>query len=1053
MSKSKEKSKKNQKANVKFAKIYNRTPIWLANVLLLAAIWSLIVSVVGWFSPPIESVISTGLALIGLPNEISLFNAIVLFILSSAIRHRRRVALWIEMIYFQLAYVLIAGLSLMSYITGLISKHDLNSMGITLSDLIWVSLGVLFSLLLIIYLILSRRAFTARLELKTFGRSALIVSGAFITSIVVGFVISFTLYRHSDSILTHIIRVARESLSDFKYLVPFGQYLFDFNTGAGFWVYVTIEIIMVIGFFLAFLYFVRANQPNFLSTSEDKIKLRELLMKEERKDSLDYFATRRDKLVIFSSNGKAAIAYNLFGSVLLASGDPIGEKKAWKDAGQRFLELARLNGWTPAIVAVSSDGLEFYKKLGLSHATFGDEAVVKVKGFSLENSGLHEVAKVVRKVERENYHVSIRRQSEIPEEELKQLTTYTEEWRNDGPERGFSMATSRFGDATDRQMIIVTAFDNEDQAQGILSFVPAGETAISLDTMRRNPDSANGVTTFMIAQLIEECKNLGIAEVSLNFAVLRSVFAKGEQAQANSFERSARRILLFFSRWYQLESLYQSNDIYLPEWRPRYLAYDRGASTIEILIAIGRAEGFVTLDLVSRVKDFFIRTTSPEQKKWWLDKSFIDKVHADEDKYSQEKAGEWLSDYPKERIEKLEELKELNIPPHPTEKIESTPLENIINHYQYQEEIEDEQNYILVGRVDSIRGKGALCFADLRQGQDKIQLMLKRDLINDEAKERQRPEDFPAWKKLVNQGDMISVEGSIMRTQTGELSVRVKSWQIISKAIKTTEETVADYKKMKRYAQVLASVRQSFSEKGYLEVDGYAPLLSALVEGFDKGFEIEKQIHEGKTTLLVKSFSVFTDYIVQMDLMKNFISKMSRTIYENKFDTENWLTQTFYEAMSKLSKVQIDGQTSLEELRDIYNDMKLPFSLNAKKGQLLRDLYLYLIKQEKEDSIFYTQFPLLLAPTAKSLDSEFAENWELTISGRVVATGSTALTNPIELQTRASGVITSDKEELISAIEQGVLPYGRLMIDLTALMKSFDEILADSEELREKMDE
>ncbi|MCL2858741.1 MAG: hypothetical protein FWF42_03525, partial [Streptococcaceae bacterium] len=104
-------------------------------------------------------------------------------------------------------------------------------------------------------------------------------------------------------------------------------------------------------------------------------------------------------------------------------------------------------------------------------------------------------------------------------------------------------------------------------------------------------------------------------------------------------------------------------------------------------------------------------------------------------------------------------------------------------------------------------------------------------------------------------------------------------------------------------------------------------------------------------------------------------------------------------------------------------------------------------------SIFYTQFPLLLAPTAKSLDSEFAENWELTISGRVVATGSTALTNPIELQTRASGVITSDKEELISAIEQGVLPYGRLMIDLTALMKSFDEILADSEELREKMDE
>ncbi|MCE2141706.1 DUF2156 domain-containing protein, partial [Streptococcus thermophilus] len=84
-----------------------------------------------------------------------------------------------------------------------------------------------------------------------------------------------------------------------------------------------------------------------------------------------------------------------------------------------------------------------------------------------------DVAQVMRRAERENYQVKIRRQADIPSDELIELTRLTEEWRN-GDERGYSMASSRFGDPTDQQMMIVTASDAEGNYQGILSFAPVG---------------------------------------------------------------------------------------------------------------------------------------------------------------------------------------------------------------------------------------------------------------------------------------------------------------------------------------------------------------------------------------------------------------------------------------------------------------------------------------------------------------------------------------------------------------------------------------------------
>ncbi len=111
--------------------------------------------------------------------------------------------------------------------------------------------------------------------------------------------------------------------------------------------------------------------------------------------------------------------------------------------------------------------------------------------------------------------------------------------------------------------------------------------------MRRDHDADNGVMELMVAGLMQESPRLGVARVSMNFAVFRSVFEEGARIGAGPILRLWRNTLLFFSRWWQLESLYRSNVKYQPEWVPRYLCYGERRELAKIGMASAIAEGFV----------------------------------------------------------------------------------------------------------------------------------------------------------------------------------------------------------------------------------------------------------------------------------------------------------------------------------------------------------------------------------------------------------------------------------------------------------------------------
>ncbi|WP_328318896.1 phosphatidylglycerol lysyltransferase domain-containing protein [Streptomyces sp. NBC_00388] len=348
----------------------------------------------------------------------------------------------------------------------------------------------------------------------------------------------------------------------------------------------------------------RPEHPAARLTDEDEKQLRALLAKHGGRDSLGHFALRRDKGVVFSPSGKAAVCYRVVSGVMLASGDPIGDVEAWPGAIERFMDEAKLHSWTPAVMGCSETGGEVWtRETGLDALELGDEAVVDVVDFSLAGRAMRNVRQMVKRIERGGYETRVRRVRDVGDTELERIRAAAAAWRGTDTERGFSMALGRIGDPGDGDCVIATAHkaDDADSPYGdlkaIIHFVPWGRDGMSLELMRRDRAADPGMNELLIVAALQASPGLGVARVSLNFAMFRSALARGEKIGAGPVLRGWRGLLVFLSRWFQIESLYKFNAKFQPRWEPRFVVFRNTGDLPRIGFAAMQAEGFVNLGL------------------------------------------------------------------------------------------------------------------------------------------------------------------------------------------------------------------------------------------------------------------------------------------------------------------------------------------------------------------------------------------------------------------------------------------------------------------------
>ncbi|MFJ4708941.1 phosphatidylglycerol lysyltransferase domain-containing protein [Streptomyces anulatus] len=350
----------------------------------------------------------------------------------------------------------------------------------------------------------------------------------------------------------------------------------------------------------------RPEHPAARLTEDDESRLRALLERHGGRDSLGHFALRRDKGVVFSPSGKAAVCYRVVSGVMLAGGDPIGDVEAWPGAIERFMDEAQAHSWTPAVMGCSETGGQVWtRETGLTALELGDEAVVDTADFSLAGRAMRNVRQMVKRIERNGYETRVRRARDIGDTELDRIRRAAADWRGTDTERGFSMALGRIGDPADGDCVIATAHlpgsGTEDSPHGdlkaVLHFVPWGRDGMSLELMRRDRSADPGMNELLIVASLQAAEKLGVARVSLNFAMFRSALARGERLGAGPVLRCWRGLLIFLSRWFQIESLYKFNAKFKPRWEPRFVVFRTSRDLPRIGIAAMRAEGFVNLSL------------------------------------------------------------------------------------------------------------------------------------------------------------------------------------------------------------------------------------------------------------------------------------------------------------------------------------------------------------------------------------------------------------------------------------------------------------------------
>jgi lysyl-tRNA synthetase class 2 len=305
-------------------------------------------------------------------------------------------------------------------------------------------------------------------------------------------------------------------------------------------------------------------------------------------DTLAFFKLRRDKQYLFDEAGSAFIAYRIENGVMLISGDPVGPPAALPGLVTSAIAFAERRGLKLAASGVSEGLVPLWRQAGLRALYIGDEAIVETASFSLEGRAVRKVRQSVARLEKNGYTAELATLSELDERTLCELEAVTKRWLAGACERGFAMSMDSLRTERREGGVVVLARDADGRIRGFLHLVPAyGRPAMSLSSMRRDRETPNGLTEFLVVRAIESLRERGVEEVSLNFAA----FARVMHGPRGRLERLAGRLVALGNPFFQIESLYRFNAKFFPRWEPRYLLYEGALGLPRAGLAVMWAEG------------------------------------------------------------------------------------------------------------------------------------------------------------------------------------------------------------------------------------------------------------------------------------------------------------------------------------------------------------------------------------------------------------------------------------------------------------------------------
>ena len=278
------------------------------------------------------------------------------------------------------------------------------------------------------------------------------------------------------------------------------------------------------------------------------------------------------------------------------------------------------------------------------------------------------------------------------------------------------------------------------------------------------------------------------------------------------------------------------------------------------------------------------------------------------------------------RIQKLEELKKIGIDPYPIDSERTYSIGEVLE--KFDKFSLEKKEVILAGRIRSVRTHGKLAFFDLEDESGKIQLLVREDVVGKDFK----------LVDLLDMGDFLETIGTLALSKTGQKSVEVKAFRLLSKSLRPVPQDYfglkdPEVKLRKRYLDLIANseTRELFKKKSlfwktirefleakkfievemnvlepipggaeaepfvthhkalnrdfYLRISLELPLKKLLVGGFERVFEIGRIFrNEGISTehlqdyMQMEFYWAYADYEQLMDMTEELYKKIIQNV-------------------------------------------------------------------------------------------------------------------------------------------------------------------------------
>ena len=423
---------------------------------------------------------------------------------------------------------------------------------------------------------------------------------------------------------------------------------------------------------------------------------------------------------------------------------------------------------------------------------------------------------------------------------------------------------------------------------------------------------------------------------------------------------------------------------------------------------------------------------------------------------------EELSELLRVRREKLEEFKRSGYDPFPYKYERTHTSTGILKEFEALKGEEESQTVVsAAGRIMAKRGHGKAFFMHLMDGEGRIQIYAKIDVLGKDKYEH--------FEKL-DMGDFIGVKGKIFRTRTGELTVRVSDWTLLSKSLHPMPEKWhglqdKELRYRERYVdlmvnpetkevflkriKIVSAIRKFLESRGFLEVE--TPILHVmqggaaarpfesyhdaldmplfmriapelylkrlLVGGFEKIFEMGRVFrnegisykHNPEYTIL-EIYEAYSDYHDIMKLTEEMVISALKDISPDlkiEFKGElidfklPWRRIPLLQALKEYGGVDIEGKSE-EEIRKVAKSKGIEGYEEIGIGKIINVLYDKLVEPNLRQPTFIIDYPIETSPLAKKKrdNPKLVERFELIVAGMELANAFSELNDPMDQRER-----------------------------------------------------